>query len=109
MPSLNPADELASLRAEIARLRARERALCDALAVAPPDARTGQWVRADVAMRSIRLFDHRLLPPEIRENPLYWCERHAVEVSCHPVDALPQSLSLTARIGQAVPHSLGLQ
>ena len=102
MPSLTPADELASVRAELARLKARERALCDALTAAPACARTGTWTRAEVGSRTIRLFDHRLLPPEIRDDPLFWRERQTVEVVCHPIDTLrPMPLVPRAPAGQA--------
>ena len=109
MPSLSPADELASVRAELARLKARERALCDALVAAPDCARIGQWTRAEVGARSLRLFDHRLLPPEIRENPLFWRERQAVEVTCHPLDGALSPMPLVPRSTQGHARALRMQ
>jgi len=101
MPSLTPADELASVRAEIARLKARERALCDALMTGPACARDGRWTRIEIASRQIRLFDHRLLPAEIRDDPLFWRERQSVEVLCHPIEGEATALPVVARASQA--------
>lgn len=109
MPSLTPADELASLRAELARLKARERALCDALVAAPACARSGRWTRADVGTRTIRLFDHRLLPSDIRDNPLFWRERQSVEVVCHPLEGAASPLTLVPRPAQGHARALRLQ
>lgn len=109
MPSLTPADELASVRAELARLKARERALCDALVAAPACARSGRWARAEISTRSIRLFDHRLLPVEIRDDPLFWRERQSVEVVCHPIDVATGPLPLVARPVHGAARALNLQ
>lgn len=91
MPPLSPADELAQIRAHLARLKAREAALVSALCAAPEVARRGRWTRAEVLEHRVRLFDHRLLPPPIREDPLFWRESVVLAVECH--DLVPAQLS----------------
>lgn len=114
MPSLSPADELVAVRADIARLKARERVLCDSLVAAPACARKGRWTQVEVAVRTIRLFDHRLLPAEVRDDPLLWRERQAVEVLCHPTDeaalqAMPVRSPVRPPVGQGHARAVGLQ
>ena len=79
---MTPADELAIVRARIAHLRKREAALTMALIAMPPGARDGQWTQIDVVERRLRLFDHRLLPPGVRDDPAFWRDRDVTEVRC---------------------------
>ncbi|MCL4674901.1 MAG: hypothetical protein KJZ59_02460 [Pararhodobacter sp.] len=85
MPSLSPADELAMIRAQISGLRTREQDLRAALIDAPDAARHGHWSRVEVVTRTVRVFDHRLLPEGLRDDPCYWRERPVIEVRCLPV------------------------
>jgi hypothetical protein len=79
----NLADELADIRAEIARLKLKEAALRTAILAAPPQA--GRWHRIEVVEQKSRVFDARLLPPQIRDNPAYWRDRITQVVKCLPV------------------------
>ena len=87
MHRMTPADELAELRAEIARLKLREAQLRERLAQAPLAARTGRWNRAEVEERVTRHFDPALLPPAIRDNPAFWSERVHLAVHTQPIPA----------------------
>jgi hypothetical protein len=83
MYTLSPADELADIRAEIARLKAREAILRATILAAPPQ--PGRWHRVEVKEMRARVFDASLLPVQIRENPAYWRERVSQVVKCLPV------------------------
>lgn len=87
MHRLTPADELAEIRAEIARLRLREAQLKERLAQAPLAARTGRWNRVEVEEMTTRHFDPALLPPSIRDNPVHWTERVHLAVRAVPIPA----------------------
>lgn len=87
MHSIAPADELAELRAEIARLKTREAQLRAALLAAPPEGLGGRWHRVEVSQHRIRQFDPLLLPAAIRENPAFWRERVQTNVRTVPVQA----------------------
>ena len=82
-------DELAELRLELARARAREAELREALLAGPPALRTGRWHRAEIATQSRRLFDKALLPEVIRACPDYWREQRSQIVRILPVQAGP--------------------
>lgn len=77
------ADELAEIRAEIARLRLREAALRAAIVKAPDALAEGRWTKVEVAERRLRVFDPARLPAAIRDDPRYWRERVTVAVLCH--------------------------
>lgn len=81
MHHLSPVDELAEIRAEIARLKQRESALRDMILTAPSAGLTGRWHRVEVTEQRVRTFDPALLPDAIRENPAYWRERVQTRVS----------------------------
>jgi hypothetical protein len=83
MYKISPADELAELRAEIARLKLKEAALRTAILAAPPQ--PGRWHRVEVVEQKSLVFDAKLLPPQIRDNPAYWRERITQVVKCLPV------------------------
>ncbi len=102
---MNPADELASVRVQIARLKARERALREAL-IADDQGRIGRWTRAEVVERAVRLFDHRLLPEPIREDPMFWRERRMIEVLCH--DLVEQTLPRPHGVAPGVAQAAGM-
>jgi hypothetical protein len=84
------ADELAEIRAEIARLRLREAALRAAILKAPDTVAEGRWTRVEVAERRLSVFDPARLPAEIRDDPRYWRERVTTAVLCHA--AAPRAL-----------------
>lgn len=87
MHHMNPADELAEVRAEIARLKLREAQLRARLIEMPPEARQGRWSRAEVLESRMRIFDARLLPPALRDDPRYWRERVSLTLRCLPIQA----------------------
>lgn len=74
MHMLSLADELAEIRAEIARLKLREAALRDRILAAPQTAWVGRWHRVEVTDHIIRRFDMSLLPTAISEDPTFWRE-----------------------------------
>ncbi len=87
MYTLSPADELADIRAEIAKLKAREAALRVAIIAMPPQ--PGRWHRVEIKELRARVFDASLLPAQIRDNPAYWRERVSHVVKCLPVVMQP--------------------
>ena len=87
MHSFSPADELADLRADIARLKLLEAAL-RAKILACPDAQSiGRWHRIEVIETKARVFDAKLLPAAIRDDPRFYRDRVTQVVRCLPVAA----------------------
>ncbi|RAZ83907.1 hypothetical protein [Cereibacter johrii] len=80
----NPADELAEVRAAIARLRLREARLCATILAGPDSGLEGRHFRAEVAERRFRLFDAARLPEAVLADPRYWSESVTQEVRCLP-------------------------
>ena len=87
MHRLFPADELAEIRAEIARLKLREAQLRDRLMKSPLATLTGRFHRAEVSHAKSLVFDPSLLPDDIRNDPAYWCERSQTVVHTLPLAA----------------------
>ncbi len=85
MHKLSPADELAEIRAEMARLKQREAALRASILSQEPA--VGRWHRVEITEHRARVFDVHLLPPHIRDNPAYWRERITQVVKCLPIQA----------------------
>ncbi len=75
MHKINPADELADIRAEISRLKSREADLRAQFLADPDTITTGRWARVEVVMTRTRVFDKTLLPSAITNDPRYWRER----------------------------------
>jgi len=71
----SPADELAEIRAEIARLRAREGELRAAYLGSPAMPKIGRWHKVELKTLRHRIFDPRLLPEEIRLDPAFTREK----------------------------------
>lgn len=71
----SPADELAEIRAEIARLRAREGELRAAYLSNAAMPRIGRWHKVDLVTHRQRIFEPRLLPEEIRLDPAFTREK----------------------------------
>jgi hypothetical protein len=86
MRLISPADELAVIRDRIARLKIREQDLRRLLLDASDEMRRGEHTRVEVIVRRIRLFDHRLLPDAIRDEPFYWREREVTDLFCRALD-----------------------
>ena len=105
---MSPADELANTRVQIARLKARERALRQILGD-DVQGRLGRWTRAEVVETQVRVFDHRLLPAPIRDNPAYWRSRPMIEVLCHEIEGSTPHAPVALARGAAKPLGLPLQ
>lgn len=74
MHKIDPVDELAELRAEIARLETRAAKLRRVI-LSTPEAAQGRW--------------HRAVVTQTRDNPLYWQERVTQVLKCVAVPAGP--------------------
>lgn len=85
MHRLAPADELAEIRAEIARLKLREAQLRDRLVKSPLATLIGRTNRVEITRSVTRVFDASLLPDDIRQNPAYWRDRHQTVVQTLPL------------------------
>lgn len=94
MHNLSPADELAEIRAEIARLKAREAALRSAFLRHPKDQILGRWTRVEVVETRQHRFNPALLPDEILQDPRYFEDRLVQTVRC-----LPAPLTVSVRPG----------
>ncbi|WP_238149973.1 hypothetical protein [Pararhodobacter aggregans] len=70
------------VRSRITALRTREAVLCAELEQADLLGRTGKWTQAELVERRIRVFDHRLLPEAVQQDPVFWVERLRLEVRC---------------------------
>lgn len=87
MPNLALADELAEIRAEIARLRLREAAIRAHVLRQPDQVATGRWTRVEVVQREEwRLIPDRL-PEAIRQDPAYLERRVVTALRCLPAPA----------------------
>lgn len=97
MHKANAADELAEVRAAIARLRLREARICATILAAPEEAADGIQFRAEVAERRFRLFDPALLPGSVLSDPRYWRESVSREVRCLPAADAPPMIAAPPR------------
>ena len=106
MHPIAAADELAEIRAEIARLQTREAESRATLASAPQDMLIGRWHRVEVTEQRVLRFDTALLPREIRENPAFWRESLRTVVRTLPVQARgPRPGWPIRRSGQSAPSA----
>lgn len=85
MHRLSPADELAEVRAEIARLKLREAQLRDRLMKSPLATLIGRFHRVEITHRTNSVFDPALLPDAIRNDPAYWHSRPQTIVRTMPL------------------------
>jgi hypothetical protein len=88
----SPADELAEVRAEIARLKMREAALEAAIQRNPHLGTRGTFHAAEVTETRQAVFDPALLPPDVQQDPRYWREQVAKVVAVIPIRARPVPL-----------------
>jgi hypothetical protein len=77
--SANPADDLAEIRAELARLKSREQALVELLLARPELRQAGHDYHVELDFVQDPVLNIAALPPALRESPLLW--RHTL----HPV------------------------
>ena len=85
----SPADELADIRAEITRLRAREAALRQGFLKDPYASTIGRWFRVEVLEHCHQVFDPDLLPAEIRNDRRYMRTKLVQSVRSLPMAPLP--------------------
>jgi hypothetical protein len=86
MHSLSPADELADLRADIAHLKLLEAALRAKILAAPDSHAIGRWHRIEVVKTKARVFDAKLLPAAIRDDPRFYRDRVTQVVRCLAIE-----------------------
>ncbi len=83
----HPADELADIRSEIARLKRREAELRQLLLQRPDLASQGRWTRVELStLQQSRLLP-ALLPAAILQDPQYRRERVVQILRCLPLAA----------------------
>jgi hypothetical protein len=87
MHQLNPADELAETRSELARLKAREAVLRATILKLPPTALIGRWNRIEIETKLQLVFEQSLLPESLRHDPCFRTERQFRIVRCLPLIA----------------------
>jgi hypothetical protein len=87
MNNLNPADELAEIRAEIARLKLREAALKAAFLQRPQNLLTGRRYKVEIREEHSKVFDPALLPQAIRDDPRYLRDKLVQVVQTLPLPA----------------------
>lgn len=85
----SPADELAEIRSEIARLKVREAHLRTAFLKDPDHGAVGRWTRVEVEFFPQTRFDSRLLPAHVLSDPAYRRETLVQVVRCLPLQAAP--------------------
>ena len=94
MHRLSLADELTEIRAEIARLKAREAALRAHFLRHPDQGAQGRWSRVEVVESRESRFNAALLPTAILNDPRYREDRLVTTLRC-----LPVQLTATLRPG----------
>lgn len=86
----SPADELSEIRAEIARLQAREAALCAAFCRDPEQGALGRHSKVAVVQERMLEFDPALMPENLRYNANFHREVIRTRVISQP---LPMALA----------------
>lgn len=89
MHRLSPADELSEIRAEIARLKAREAVLRAGFLRDPDAGAVGRWARVEVSQNRIMAFDPCLMPDHLRYNANFMREKLVQTVRCLPLAMTP--------------------
>lgn len=98
-----PADELAEIRAQIARLRAREGELREAYLSNAALPKIGRMHKVELVTSRQRVFEPRLLPEEIRLDPAY--TREKVTRVLRAVRRPPLVLADVAELPEVLPRS----
>jgi hypothetical protein len=99
--ALPPADELALVRAEIARLRLREAALGACLRARPELCRQGRATRVEIEETVVSRLILSRLPQAIRDDPACRQTRKLVLLHCLPLP-LPTAAPARHRAGRAL-------
>lgn len=85
----HPADELAEIRSEIARLKRREGELRHLLLQRPDLAQQGRWTRVEITSLQQSRFLPTLLPAAILHDPQYRRARTVQILRCLPPPSAP--------------------
>ena len=85
----HPADELAEIRSEIARLKRREAELRQLLLQRPDLALQGRWTRVEVIPLRQSRFLPALLPAAILKDPQYRRDKVVQVLRCLPLPSAP--------------------
>lgn len=85
MHNLSPADEFAEIRAELARLKAREAALRAHFLRDPDHGSLGRWSRVEVVESHQSRFNAALLPSSVLNDPQFREDRVVLSVRVVPV------------------------
>jgi hypothetical protein len=95
----HPADELAEVRVEIARLRLRAAQLRDQILARPDALTSGRWFEVTISENTLRRLDLDKLPEQLRYDPLYFSERRHIALHCHakPLGTLQTQRPLFSR------------
>ncbi|OWY09990.1 MULTISPECIES: hypothetical protein [Thioclava] len=101
-----PADELAQIRAQIARLRRREAELREAYLTRPDMPCLGRWTKVEIVTSRRKVFEPRLLPPEIRNDTAFQREKVTRRLQTSPHE--PASCLLPELVAEA-PADAGLR
>jgi len=89
MPYTSPADELTEIRAEIARLQAREAVLCATFRRDPEHGTQGRHSRVVVVQERRLEFDPALMPEYLRYNANFHREVITTQVISQPLPVAP--------------------
>lgn len=89
MPFASPADELSEIRADIARLQAREVALSAAFCRDPEHGALGRHSRVEVVQERALEFDPTLMPENLRNNANFHREVIRTKVISRPLPMAP--------------------
>jgi predicted metal-dependent hydrolase len=84
MPPPSPTDELAEIRAEIARLRHREATLRQTILDDPDRNGIGRWHRIEVEEHRDMVLDITRLPEHILQDRSLWREKLVRTLRCLP-------------------------
>lgn len=97
---LHPADELADIRAQIARLRKREAELRGALLLCDdPDMRVGDAHKVVVKTLRSRVFEKSRLPQVIQSDPRFFRTREVTHVCLLPTERRARRQGLFSGLG----------
>jgi hypothetical protein len=98
----SPADELADIRAEMLRLRAREAALRQQILKDPDGTSIGRWHRVEVDEHRDLVLDISRLPEHILQDRHFWCEKLVQTLRC-----LPAATPVSRRPGWPIRREAG--
>lgn len=87
MPHSSPADELAAVRAEILRLRAKEFVLRKQILKDPDVNSIGRWHRIEIDEHRDLVLDISRLPEQILQDRNFWREKIVKTLRCLPLQS----------------------